>query len=104
MLTLLVKALSILGKGIIAKARKVANNKELRADLVVEKELVINSARDARVCKFCREMDGRKIKMPLLASQNFMFEYGQINEKSGYGRQNLLPAYHPNCRCDVMVR
>lgn len=104
MLGALVARLSSLASGIVKAARQLTGRSQLRADMVDEVWLVVNTMRDTLVCEFCASMNGRRIKVPLLASRNFMAEYGNLDKSSGWGNKNLLPPYHPNCRCDVEVR
>lgn len=104
MLGALVRILTRLAGTIVKAARRMSGRDDIRADLVVERVLVVNTARDSKVCEFCASMEGRRIKMPLLGSRNFMFEYGNLSKEDGWGRGNLLPPFHPNCRCDVEVK
>lgn len=104
MLQLLVKSLAKLAKNIVASARRLTGRNDVSADLVSMRVLVIDTQRDALVCEFCASMEGRRIEMPLLGSRSFMFEYGGLEKRSGWGKQNVLPPYHPNCRCDVRIQ
>lgn len=104
MLGALLARLTNLAADIVKAARKLTGRRRLRADMVDEVILVVNAIRDSRTCPFCVRMDGRRIKMPLLASRNFLIEYGNLSKLSGWGKQNLLPPYHSNCQCTVKVQ
>jgi hypothetical protein len=104
MLMFLLKQLRKLASSLLNTARKITGRDDLQVDMVSERILVVNAIRDSRTCPFCATMDGRRIKMPLLASRNFLIEYGNLSKPSGWGKRNLLPPYHPNCRCDIEVQ
>jgi hypothetical protein len=100
----LIRALRAISKGIVKSARNAVGKGDIKADLARTVTLKINSKRDRDVCKFCRSMDGRTIEMPLLGSRNFMHSFGNLEKQSGWGKKNLLPPYHPNCRCTAEAK
>ncbi len=95
MLRALVKALSRLAKGIVGAARRLTSRNDINADLVREVTLIVNSQKDSKVCELCRSMDGRRIKMPLLASRNFMFEYGNLEKTKWMGQKKPATPISP---------
>lgn len=59
----------------------------------------VSAVRDSKTCNVCKMMDGRKVELP---TRNGYVNYGDLQKKSGWGKENLIPPYHPNCRCTLV--
>lgn len=56
----------------------------------------VSAIRDSKTCPICKMMDKRRVELP---TRNGFVAYGDLKKGSGWGKENLIPPYHPNCRC-----
>jgi hypothetical protein len=75
---------------------RVKNKRNVRSNRRV-RVFIINAIRDKRTCMPCRSRDGKKVKNP-------REDFGKVTKANGWGRNNKVPPFHPNCRCEVTVK
>lgn len=58
----------------------------------------INAKRDSRTCNICKTFDRRRVTLP---TRNGFVAYGELTKKKGWGSENVIPPFHPRCRCTL---
>lgn len=58
----------------------------------------VDAVRDSKTCPICKTMDKRKVELP---TRNGFVSYAKLSRGTGFGKENLIPPYHPNCRCTL---